>query len=802
MHLTPLFTVESFSYTATNLTSTEMASILQKVAKGKRFKLHYRSPYYGKWRDDYFYVGKGSLKIGTWKENEERYDSLSFNMIGGESIAMIKVSNEFLETMKERTDFSENAEITFSDGTILELKKDFFTVSNNYIVDGAGNSTFPLGDAVERNIQIELMNDEEQFSEYVFCDAKIRLFLTFDLSESTEKIEMGTFTVLSPETYGETVIVTAVDEMYKADVEYTTNITFPATTGTMLRDSCDVIGIPLGTVTFDNDDFVVNQKPEGITHRQLYGYIAMLAGGNARISRQGELEIIPYDFTYETVFTLDKWKNLKTDTENITITGIKAVYQYEETETTVFEGTEGYVIKVENPLISGQEQTAVSLISEKLIGAVFRQFEGDHIGCPVLEFMDPVQIIDRKGRSYTSVITDINFAFYGFTTIKNSSEKVLRKKSSYPSVAAEAYQKARKLVIAEKTARETAIKKLEKTLSESSGLYVTEKKQDDGSTIFYLHDKPTLAESSSVMKVTADAVGLSTDGGKTYPAGFTIDGEMIAKILQTEGVNATWINTGEFVVKDKNGNIIFSANVDTGQVIISGDSVKIGNNTLTQELENLREKIGDSTALTIILDNEYQGISTDYQGNYTVFPETKTTALVLYGQTDISEQCTYAVTVSAGLNGSWDKNRRTYTVTELLTDDGWVDIKATYLGKYSVTKRFTLSKVKGGMPGIKGDDAILLQIDSSNGNIFKNSSIATILTVTIIVGDQTITSAKQMKAIFGENAKLVWKCRKMGEAEFSELPSDDTRLSDSGFIFTLQSSDVENKVVFSCDLDC
>lgn len=82
MHLTALFTVESFSYSATNLTSDEMSAILQKVAKGRRFKLHYRSPYYGKWRDDYFYVGKGSLKIGTWKEKEERYDSLSFNMIG------------------------------------------------------------------------------------------------------------------------------------------------------------------------------------------------------------------------------------------------------------------------------------------------------------------------------------------------------------------------------------------------------------------------------------------------------------------------------------------------------------------------------------------------------------------------------------------------------------------------------------------------------------------------------------------------------------------------------------------------
>lgn len=82
LFITPLFTVEAFSYSATDLTEAEMSQILQIVATGSKFTLHYRSPYYGGWRDGEFYVGKGSLSIGSWKENEERYDSLSFNMIG------------------------------------------------------------------------------------------------------------------------------------------------------------------------------------------------------------------------------------------------------------------------------------------------------------------------------------------------------------------------------------------------------------------------------------------------------------------------------------------------------------------------------------------------------------------------------------------------------------------------------------------------------------------------------------------------------------------------------------------------
>lgn len=79
---TPMFTVESFSYAASWVPAREMTKILQIVAKGVPFKLHYFSPYYGAWRDDMFYVGKGSLSIGRLNTSEEVFDNLSFNMVG------------------------------------------------------------------------------------------------------------------------------------------------------------------------------------------------------------------------------------------------------------------------------------------------------------------------------------------------------------------------------------------------------------------------------------------------------------------------------------------------------------------------------------------------------------------------------------------------------------------------------------------------------------------------------------------------------------------------------------------------
>ena len=130
---------------------------------------------------------------------------------------MIHVSSEFREQMEMRTDFKEQAEVTFLDGTKLSLTEDDFTVSNNSIMDGAGSNGLPLGAAIQRQVQVELMNDDEHLEKYDFVGAKIRLYLTFQLSKSIEKIEYGYFTVTKPETQEQTVIVTAADDIYRAD---------------------------------------------------------------------------------------------------------------------------------------------------------------------------------------------------------------------------------------------------------------------------------------------------------------------------------------------------------------------------------------------------------------------------------------------------------------------------------------------------------------------------------------------------------------------------------------------------------
>ena len=523
---------------------------------------------------------------------------------------MINVSSEFHRLMNERTDFRQYAEMTLADGTQMVLTKEDFSVENNNVVDGAETSGIPLGVAVCRHIQIEIDNRDEKYSEVDFFGAKIRLYLTFQLSETEERIEYGTFTVLQPETYGETVIIYALDDMYKADKEYTSSLNYPATLREILIDACSSIDISLGSTSFDNDDFVVDTKPTEITYRQLFGYVAMIAGGNARIDTTGRLRILTYNFNKvdsllgaimdggkyfpwnngsdleggnfidwddadnadggifgdrKEFHLLNNWSTLKVDTDDVVITGVSTNVRENGGNKEIMYGTEGYVLRVSNPLFQAKEEEALALIGSAIVGGRMRKFSGDLVANPTCEFMDVAIVSDRKGNAYPTILTDINFQFFGFTVLSNSAESAMRNSSETYSAAIETLVAAKKLVEQEKTDRELAVEQLAKDLQTSSGLYMTEKKQADGSVIYYMHDKPTLDDSMVVWKLTSLAFGVSTDGGKTYPYGFTVNGELITKLLYAEGINADYITSGKISTNRLDVSEIANANALTSK---------------------------------------------------------------------------------------------------------------------------------------------------------------------------------------------------------------------------------------------
>lgn len=392
---------------------------------------------------------------------------------------MRKISEELKKKIEDgKARFYQEAHIVFANGATKDLGMKDFYLSGNGFSDGPGTNALALGEAMAKSINAILVNDEDQLSDYDFYQARITIWCCCDLEKTTERLKIGTFTVGTPTAKEGEIEITGTDDMHKGDIDYDTSLKFPITAKQMFLDSCRKCGVTPKKEFFTNDGFIVLKKPTQCTHRAVWGMIAMLAGGNARMDEENRLEIISYDLSffarrgldggvfdkgeplYQTGDTADGGNFLdyssgdsydgggfeelgryhmfyqsqtpKIDTDDVVITGVQAT----SGDASGLYGNEGYVLTVENQLIAGKVQEGVNSIGALITGMRFRPFEVDHTSYPLAEFGDICYVFDRKGNFYQSVITDMNFSFYGYTTIKCSADSVVRNRSEYKPAAA------------------------------------------------------------------------------------------------------------------------------------------------------------------------------------------------------------------------------------------------------------------------------------------------------------------------------------------------------------------------------
>lgn len=831
---------------------------------------------------------------------------------------MRDISNRFKnEQDNDNRNYLKYADITLTDGTIINLTNaDFWSNGMKFEDSVSDDNVFKIGSANINTLNLSINNFDGKYTDYDFTDATVICYVGIELeSEDTsalldttgdkildttgneiivhknaliEKIRICTMTVIDTPYQNTTIIeLQCEDNMRKFDRDYSASkLKYPATRKQIIQDACKVCGVTLDTLNFYQDSYQIPARPddEALTFRQVIAWVCQIGCQYARCDKYGRLTIKWYDTEIADAdrVVIKSTNGFTPNLDDVVITGVQVTEYLESTSeneeaSSYLYGEEGYVLKIsENKLIpQGTGEVVASIIGEKCVGMSFRPFETECLTDIVLEAGDAVLITDRKGKRYKSFLTNVVLQPGSFEQISCNAESATRNSSKTYSLVTQAAVDARKSVWRERTAREQALQEFKDRLDNSTGVYTTVQTQQDGSQIFYLHDKPTLAESQAVWKMTAEAWGVSTDGGQTWNGGMTVDGDTIVRILNAVGVNADWINAGAITVTDADGNIIFSVDMDTKSVYLDG-SVQIGGGkslnqtfanylqeskdysdgklsdyaeTVTGSLGDLQDQIdgqietfyydyeptlqnkpasdwtsaaerkkhiGDlffnkttgyayrfmqdgatwgwtlvqdtditkamkaaenaqDTAdhkrrvfvikpqppydigdlwsqseneggdiltctvsrakgasyvqsdwqklnkytddakaeealeaaslarnMTMQLDNDYQGIPVDSDGNYTEFPECATTATVMYGTQDITDNCTYTITTSQNIQGHWNKENKTYTVTGLTADSGWVNIKAAYLNNLVVSKQFSLAKQYAGKDGANG----------------------------------------------------------------------------------------------------
>lgn len=794
---------------------------------------------------------------------------------------MINVSNEFTQYMEnDKRNFLPYIDIFLKDGTELNLDASDIWEGGFSIEESVSNDgVFSIGCSNISKLTVTLNNIDEQFSQYDFDGATVNAYIGLQLSNSLEKIRKGVY-VVDESTYNNGLItIECLDNMTKLEVPFNEiSIVYPTKIGELIR----AIALHCGVVingTIENEDFQITNRDLDIEYncRAILSYLCQLIGCYAIFDEYGRLNIKWYDtsvFDGEEGWNYDRsnchyfssFSSFSVSVDDVVITGIKIETNDEEYSI----GTEGYVLGIsENPFIdSSNANQVLTYLGNKIIGMKFRPFSVSTLIDPTIQPGDCVCLTDLKSNEYQSYITHNKFTIGDYSIISCEAETPLKNRSNIFSQQTANYVKNRQETERQISAYDIAVQNLTSLITQSFGIFKTEEKQENGSVIYYLHDKPTIEESQKIWKMTADAFSVSTDGGNTWNAGIDASGNAVVNILSAIGINFDWGVGGTLIIQDEDGNETAYIDADTGTVRLSVESLRISGKTVEQiaqeesastvndfvdavynpAIQNLQQQIdgqimtyyedyeptlenepavewtteelkqqhegdlfywkskgysyrffkdGDTwkwqmvqdtditlalqqasaaqdtadqkrrvfvtqptppydvgdlwvgntssdlmrcqTArksgnyaasdwvkatkytddtvanqalaeaqnarnLNIILDNEYQGIPTDSEGNYTTFPECKTTVQVLYGHADISANCSYSISKSSSVAGNWDLTTRTYTITGITADEGYVDITATYLSMYTVSKRFSVAKIRAGADGQPGQD--------------------------------------------------------------------------------------------------
>lgn len=506
---------------------------------------------------------------------------------------MINVSSAFREALSnDNRAYIERAVITLEDSTVLELGNEQLWGGGFDTDDSvsADDSFSALGSAVVNSATLVINNIYDDFSEYVFENAEAVLYIGLELDGNVESIRKGTYIVDGAQYNGSIITLSLLDNMYHFDRPYSeSTLEYPATCDTIIRDACTVCGVPIGSASFQYRDTVIDERPtdEAITFREIIAYVAQICGCYARCNINGALELKWFDTDSledqtASVYHIDSIYSSDMSMDDVVITGVRATYEVtidgKDETLTYMSGIEGYVIEIDkNPMITGVNVLdIIDRLGVQLIGLRFRKANVSHSSDPTLEAGDVAILDDRKGNSYPILITRTKFKVGASQNTVCGAETPARKSSARYSENTKNYVEIRKKINRQKDAFDRALEELAERIDDADGMFTTQVQTQSGGTITYLHNKPLLTESDIQIMISSVGVTVTSNGTDEHPTwyGLTVDGNMITNILNTVGINASWINTGQLVIT-KDGTEIFFADVDTGTVRISGNSIRI-----------------------------------------------------------------------------------------------------------------------------------------------------------------------------------------------------------------------------------
>ncbi len=600
-----------------------------------------------------------------------------------------------------------------------------------------------------------------------------------------------------PEKYTKSLSLKLYDDNYELDVPYATQLSYPVT----IKDQLDEIETLTGfSIVRTNIPMYVLEKEVSwydntIVIRNYLGWIAELFGANVFASGKGSLGFVQVT---KDVFA-------KTDTltnyEKNELYSVSRVY-YENGINPLEKGdTSGNTVFLDsNNLYLTDEQDIIDKLYDQLNGLTFNQAKS--ISMISIDNLLPGYLVNYNDE-FDFMVTDISLTYKGGEfSITDLDGSVATKNEER---------------VIKKTTNSTRIRKLQITQDqEKSRLDIVAKEQEG------LNKKVgELSLSNEEFKTKIENIESKLDDVdlSLYRVEILSSGTIINENNRTITLDCKVYN-GNDDVTDEQQDLQFNwlrndVAYKTGKGITVG-SIDVDVSANFKCLVTVGELTLDTGCITIIDETDIANLGNSYLDcnapqqylDGTFFPDFTIDPLVItpciMDDNIVIDLKDCDISYKKIVNGlETDLTDETVKNGVLTLNKNIMDRKNSYLN-YACTvtyKNSTIKLFKEIGLILQGQDAILLNISSSNGTSFKNNDIATALTVTIFVGDRKIDSSQAMYDEFGNDAKIIWSQKQMGEDGWTELEQNDKRISDNGFIFTITSNDINTKCTFTCTLD-
>ena len=322
--------------------------------------------------------------------------------------------------------------IRLTTGTIIDLTPT--NIVSYDIVENSASSGFALGEAQAATYTLVIDNVNHSYTAAMFNGANVQLELGIDPEDGSEMqyVPFGAWIIETSNLSRQSAMATlegsdALATMF--ELEFADISKYPQTVGSLFSAVCGLAGVPVVSNVFLNSTVSIAAKPawpEGTTLRGVIAYIAAVAGGFARMTRDGKLEIVSYaDRTNAGSIYADTYKTIETGGGayfDFNCLGVKYMEAEEYTRYTVADGTDNAsnTLQIDsNPLYTASIATSVK---NALSGFYADGVSIEWVGDPTLRLGDVVTAVDTDGTEYTIVVNSQTLRYDGGLGASTASE--------------------------------------------------------------------------------------------------------------------------------------------------------------------------------------------------------------------------------------------------------------------------------------------------------------------------------------------------------------------------------------------